>query len=208
MLRVLSLNDLDAAVEIQSTAFYDDPLWLYLVPDDKRRFGLLRKTFRPTLQLGILSQQTYGVGDPLKGIAVWSTLDEKSTLSTEMRLKAGGGLVRLLLRPSFLRLLPRALKIFPRFEAMQTRYAPDPHYYLQTISVSPSAQGQGLASQLIKPFLAKADAAGVSAYTETMTPSNMSLYEHYGFRTMEEYAVPNTDLKMWAFYREALTATT
>ncbi|MBZ0285130.1 MAG: GNAT family N-acetyltransferase [Anaerolineae bacterium] len=84
---------------------------------------------------------------------------------------------------------------------MQKQYAPEPHYYLNTIAVLPEAQGKGLASQLIKPFLANADAEGVSVYTETMTPANVGLYEHYGFRVMEQYHVPQTDLSIWSFYR-------
>lgn len=47
----------------------------------------------------------------------------------------------------------------------------------------------------------KADAEGVSVYTETMTPANVGLYEHYGFRVMEQYRVPQTDLSIWSFYR-------
>jgi GNAT superfamily N-acetyltransferase len=86
---------------------------------------------------------------------------------------------------------------------MQQQYALEPHYYLNTIGVVREAQGKGRASQLIKPVLAEADEQAISVYTETMTPSNVPLYEHYGFVCREEYDVPNTDLKIWALYRPA-----
>lgn len=53
-------------------------------------------------------------------------------------------------------------------------------------------QGRGVASRLIRPFLDRADSEHVGAYTETMTPSNVPLYEHFGFRCQEAYAVPKT----------------
>ena len=70
----------------------------------------------------------------------------------------------------------------------QKIYAPEPHCYLQSIGVRPGYQGQGLASGLVRPFLDEADSRGISSYTETMTPSNVGLYEHFGFTCVEQYA--------------------
>ena len=84
---------------------------------------------------------------------------------------------------------------------MQKKYAPKPHYYLSTISVLPESQGRGLASKLIRSFLEKTDEQSVGTYTETMTPSNVGLYEHYGFQCMEQHRVPRTDLSIWALFR-------
>ena len=55
----------------------------------------------------------------------------------------------------------------------------------------------------MRPFLDEADSRGISSYTETMTPSNVGLYEHFGFTCVEQYAVPGTELNIWAFYRAA-----
>jgi hypothetical protein len=41
----------------------------------------------------------------------------------------------------------------------------------------------------------------MAAHTETITPANVSLYEHFGFQVMECYAVPETELCIWSFYR-------
>lgn len=194
--RLLTLTDLDRAVEIQASAFIDDPLWCYLFPSQTRRASTLRKVFRPAYTFSIRNQQAYGVSDPMEGVAVWSVPRQKVAPSALFR----AGFERLLLS-SFVWQIFKVGGIFRRFEEMQKKYAPEPHYYLNTISVAPTAQGKGLASKLIKPFLARADAQQVSVYTETMTPANVTLYEHYGFRCMEHYRVPNTGLNLWAFYR-------
>jgi ribosomal protein S18 acetylase RimI-like enzyme len=195
--RRLTLADLERAVEVQSRAFASDPLWVYLVPDEKQRWKDLRRLFVPTFRLGILSQQAYGVGDPLEGVAVWNLPGEKTPLSAILR----AGFWRVLLSPGTIAQFRKAIPIFSQFERMQKQFALDTYYYLSTISVHPDVQGKGVASRLIRPFLAKADAEGIGAYTETMTPENVGLYEHYGYRVMEAYQVPGTDLCIWSFYR-------
>lgn len=195
-MRPLSLADLDRATVVQARAFMNDPLWVYLIPDLRQRQIYLPRFSRVLFRFGILNGQAYGVGDPLGGVALWSAPAQKTRLSAALR----AGFPRLLFSP-FLFQFVRAGEIFGRFGEMQKQYAPDPHYYLNTISVLPEAQGQGLASKLIRPILAQADREGVSTYTETMTPSNVGLYQHYGFQVMEEYRVPGKDLSLWAFYR-------
>lgn len=195
-LRPLTLGDLDRATLVQARAFLNDPLWVYLIPDLRQRQIYLPRFSRVLFHFGILNGQAYGVGDPLAGVAIWSAPGQTTRLSAALR----AGWPRLLFSP-FLFQFVRAGEIFGRFGEMQKQYAPDPHYYLNTISVLPEAQGQGIASKLIRPFLAQADREGVSAYTETMTPSNVGLYQHYGFQVMEAYRVPAKDLSLWAFFR-------
>lgn len=199
--KILLPTDLEQAVRVQARAFRDDPLWVYVLPDVKQREKLMPTFFKVFFKAWISNQQAFGVSQPLEGVAVWSKPDQKE-LDFFKLLNAG--FPKLLFSP----ILPsffKTFRIFAKFEEMQKKYAPDPHYYLNTISVAPEAQGKGLASKLIKPFLAQADLESVSTYTETMTPSNVSLYEYYGFKCMEQYNVPKTDLSIWSFYRPANT---
>ncbi len=73
---------------------------------------------------------------------------------------------------------------------------------LLTLSdVEADARGQGAASRLIWPFLDKADAESAPAYTDTVTRSNVPLYEHFGFECVEESPVEGTGLTIWALKR-------
>lgn len=195
-LKILALDDLETAVSIQSRAFQNDPLWQYLYPELDKRNRYLPLFYRAFLRAAIQQQQAVGVAEPLAGIAVWSRPQQSFDFSQFLNRSS----LRLFFSPFALAFI-RAGKIFGRFETMQKQYAPTPHYYLNTISVLPEAQGQGLASQLIRPFLPLADDQSVGVYTETMTPANVALYEHFGFHCMEEYQVPGTTLRQWAFYR-------
>ena len=196
-LRQLTRPDLDRAIEVESLAFQEDPLWRYLIANPARRLEAARRFQRPFFRVALERGRLFGVGDPLAGVAIWSKPGEADA---GFAVLARAGFLRTLLSP----LAPaffRAGPIFGQFGRMQRQYAPQPHYYLNTIAILPEAQGQGLASYLIRPFLARADREHVAAYTETMTPSNVPLYEHYGFRCQEEYRVPNTTLSIWSFYR-------
>lgn len=198
-MRQLSTADVEQAAEVLGRAFYRDPLWLYLLPDDTQRAVAVRQSFRSFAPWFIRKQQAYGVGAPLEGIAVWGRPNQTSAGVAAL---INVHLLTLLASPLIFR-FRRVIPIFAQFDIMQRHYAPEPHYYLSTIGVIPEAQGKGLASLLIKPFLAQADAQEVSTYTETMTPSNVPLYEHYGFRCMEQFRVPATDLCIWSLYRPA-----
>jgi ribosomal protein S18 acetylase RimI-like enzyme len=196
-IRLLARSDTERAVGVMSSAFRNDPLWQYLVPDDGRRAILLKKFFSVMLGLAISNNQAYGISEPLNGISIGSAPTQNKT---KLPITTVVDAAKLLFIP-FLISFFRSLRIFTRFEAMQKKYAPKPHYYLTSIGVLPEFQGQGLASTLIRPFLKRADEEHVSVYTETMTPSNVPLYNHYGFQSMEEFKVPKTDLRIWALYR-------
>jgi ribosomal protein S18 acetylase RimI-like enzyme len=201
----LTLADLPRAVEVQAEAFFTDPLWTYLIPDEARRRRLLRQVFAPAFRFGILNAQAYGAHDAagaLAGVALWSLPGERTRIGAAVR----AGFAGLALNFGFVRLLPRALPAFARFEAFHKPYAGTPHAYLQTIAVHPSAQGQGVASRLIRPFLALAEANGWGAYTETMTPENVSLYEHYGMHVIASSGLPARGaaggaLRVWGFWK-------
>ncbi len=86
---------------------------------------------------------------------------------------------------------------------MHKKYASEPHFYLDNLGVLPSTRGQGLSSRLIRPFLEMADIQKVIAYTDTVTRSNVALYEHFGFECVEEAPIAGTGITVWALLRRA-----
>jgi GNAT superfamily N-acetyltransferase len=95
----------------------------------------------------------------------------------------------------------KVISIFNRMEALHKKYALSPHYFLSSIGVSPKYQGKGLASRLIKPILLKADENGMGVYLETLTPGNVPIYQHFGFKIMEKVEFRKENLTLWALYR-------
>jgi ribosomal protein S18 acetylase RimI-like enzyme len=95
----------------------------------------------------------------------------------------------------------RALPLFVKVAELQRRFAPGPHYYLESIAVDPEAHGQRLASRLIRPFLERADTRSLPCYTETMAKGNVPIYEHFGFEVVDRYAPPEKGPRVWSMLR-------
>jgi GNAT superfamily N-acetyltransferase len=95
----------------------------------------------------------------------------------------------------------RARRILREIDTLHTKYAPEPHFYLDNLGVLSSARGKGVASRLIRPFLEMADRQNVIAYTDTVTRQNVPLYEHFGFQCVEQSPVSGTGITVFALCR-------
>jgi predicted alpha-1,6-mannanase (GH76 family) len=73
--RLLNFEDLEMAVKIMSKAFYKDPLWVYLLPNEDRRKKVLKSFFEILLLAGISNNQVYGVSNPIEGVVIWEKPD-------------------------------------------------------------------------------------------------------------------------------------
>ena len=199
--RKLSIADLSAAAEIMAEAYHEDPLWLYLIPNEKKRKIIEHRFFKAFLTLQFNSWEYYGVSYPLKGVALWKFPNPPTIRTREkIRMLFKSGLIRFVFSRFLLKYI-KIVGIFNRMEALHTKYAVGPHYYLSSIGVRPQDQGKGFASNLIKPILLKVDQESMSVYLETLTPENVPIYKHFGFKIMEKVEFPKENLTVWAFYR-------
>ncbi|MFJ3877765.1 GNAT family N-acetyltransferase [Streptomyces sp. NPDC090077] len=90
---------------------------------------------------------------------------------------------------------------------LAARHAPqEPHWYLALIGADPAGQGRGHGSALLRSGLAKADAAGLPVYLESSKPSNLPVYEHFGFTVLGEVELPGGGPTLWAMRRAPRTA--
>ena len=130
---LLSIAQLQDAVKTLSTAFEDDPLWLYIYPERQKRQRALACFFRSVLALSINQHKAYGIGSPPAGVAVWYFPSQpRVALSPSVLVP----FLLLALSPFALAAL-KVRKVFAQFERMRRTYAPEPHFYLQTIGIRP-----------------------------------------------------------------------
>lgn len=199
MYRSLTITEVEQSATVLSQAFVEDPLCAFILPREKTRVKTLRKFFRLMGEVSILNHCCFGVGEPLQGVAYWQ-FPGQSDLSVS--IKSLGKLIPLLLTHYPIGLY-KARHVIRQTEAMHQEHTGQPHFYLDNLGVLPSARGQGLSSQLIRPFLEIADDQKVMAYTDTVTRANVSLYEHFGFECIDERSVPGTGITIWALRRPA-----
>ena len=95
----------------------------------------------------------------------------------------------------------RAKAVIDRIDQLHEKHVKEPHFYLDNLAVLPTARGKGFASKLLRPFLQMADERKVIVFTDTVTKSNVSLYEHFGFECVESSPVANTGITVYALKR-------
>ncbi|HEU0296365.1 MAG TPA: GNAT family N-acetyltransferase [Anaerolineales bacterium] len=198
--RQLTPSDVEQAAQVIAQSFVDDPLTSFMLPIKTNRIKTLYKFFRLYGEINIQNRRGYGVGDPLQGVAFWKFPDQGNI---SISVKSLGKFL-----PLFLTSYPigylRAKPILNQIETLHNKYAVGLHFYLDNLAVLPSARGQGLSSRLIRPFLEMADAQNVIAYTDTVTETNVPLYEHFGFQCVAATPVNGTGITVYALRRPAM----
>jgi hypothetical protein len=54
----------------------------------------------------------------------------------------------------------------------------------------------------MQPVLEKAEADGITCYTDTAEPKNVPFYKRHGFEVVVDMIEPSSGLRLWLFRRE------
>ena len=76
------------------------------------------------------------------------------------------------------------------------------HYRVKVISIDKSLRGTGAFRKLITPAIEFADQEQIPMVLETHNPSNVGLYEHFGFKLMKTISSPDTGVQQYCMIRE------
>lgn len=159
-----------------AAAFFDDPVWSWLLPDDARRRTQLERFFAIETRIVAAHGKVWANGDG-SAVALWLAPGEWR-LPPREQVRHGRAFLR-----AFGGRLPRATALLA---AMERRHVREPHHYLAYVGVAPSMQGRGLGTELLRPMLERCDAEGLPAYLEASSPRNAALYERLGFEARDE----------------------
>jgi ribosomal protein S18 acetylase RimI-like enzyme len=192
----LTTDHIDEATAIYSAAFLNDPMFAFMLPNKSKRERALKLFFKATVKYSMICDECYGISSPTEGVAIWNR-PGKRKISIWGFIQSG--FLKLIFTP-FIFSLVKSLRLFLKTAKMHKKYTSDPHYYLALLAVHPNSQGKGLAGKLLRPILKNCDEMNVGVYLETMNPKNVPMYEHFGFKVMEELFVQN-GLSVWALFR-------
>ena len=185
------------AAEVLGRAFQDYPMSAYFMPDEAKRSKKQPAIYRMLVRSGIKYGEVYAASSKLEGVAVWFSSDSRRESFWDYLL--GGQYLTLLMAG---REVAKRQKVFAEYAAsVRARCVSSRHWYLQLLGVDPAYQGKGYSSALLKPMLARADREGVPCFLETQAEKNVTLYEHFGFRVVEEWLIPGSNVKSWAMVR-------
>ena len=80
---------------------------------------------------------------------------------------------------------------------VESKVPPERISILDSIGVAPEAQGRGIGSTLMHFVLEQARGSDVPVFLETGTPSNVGIYEHFGFGVVDDADAPDGGPHVW-----------
>ena len=184
---------LGEASDMLARAFQDDPAWVWLIPDPRRRARLLPWLFR--VGFDVTAADVWATAGEVLGAARWMPPGRPATrvgptlralVTTPLRLGTATG--------SF-------LAYGSAVEALRAEAMPGEHWYLAGIGVDPSAQRQGIGSALLRPGVEAAARAGLPAVLLTNAAANLPFYEANGFEVVRRGTTPEKGPDAWAMVR-------
>jgi len=179
--------DVRVLADVLAKAFYDDPVFRWMMPDDKTRLARNRVIFTPVLRAWALRHGATevawdGESGRIAGAAIWFPPGTWPP-PVPRQLRA---------LPAYVRALGR--RFGPASElvaALATVHPKTPNWYLYAIGVDPVYQGRGVGGALLRSRLERVDQDGAAAYLESSKAGNIPLYEHFGFQVAEVPPLPD-----------------
>jgi ribosomal protein S18 acetylase RimI-like enzyme len=163
-----------------ATAFVEDPLMRWFFPDDDTRPHACAALF------GLFAEQYLAAGrvdavrrDRPVAVAMWRPPGPATSELSES-LPTPPGLMTALMGAA------RAAEVGAAMAVIGELRPPEPYAYLHLLGVHPAARRQGLGGEVLRPGLAAARGAGLTACLETMNPANVPFYEGHGFAVRHE----------------------
>jgi ribosomal protein S18 acetylase RimI-like enzyme len=189
-LRHATAEDVPRLRTMLAEAFFDDPVFSWLMPQDTKRRARLRRYFG--IDLGHLT---------LPRGRVWTTGDLTGAALT---LPPGRWRVpphvSVLQGSAFGVRIAKAARVGAAMEWRHMRLMRGRHYYVRDIGVHPQEQGKGLGGALMRPTLERCDREGLPAYIEASSERSAALYERLGFEHIEELRVGGSP-PLWLMLR-------
>jgi GNAT superfamily N-acetyltransferase len=178
-LRPATAQDIGRLKTVMAEAFFEDPIYSWLMPNDSKRPARLRRYFAIELRrLGLARGR------------VWTRRDlTGAALSLPPGAWRSPLHITLLEGSAFGVHVDRAARMGAAMEWRHMRLVREPHYYVRDVGVLPDMQGQGLGSALMRPTLERCDREGLPAYIEASSERNAALYERLGFQLIRELRV-------------------
>lgn len=182
--RTARTADVRELARVLGRAFFDDPPFVWMLPDERSRERRAAGVFRTILRSQAMRYGGVDVacdGAVIVGGAIWLPPGHWApTVGEQLRSL-----------PGYARALGRGMGRASGLAAAIVKHHPrEEHWYLYAIGVDPARQGQGIASALLRSRLARCDADAMPAYLESTKSGNVPLYEHFGFEVTETLNPP------------------
>jgi ribosomal protein S18 acetylase RimI-like enzyme len=196
IVRAFARSDLKQTSAMMARAFDDDPLMMWIFPDERMRCRRLPAFFEASMRttgLRYAGTEVVVTGGTVAGCATW--LPPEAWMPSVWQ--------QLIALPGYIRTLGSRLAVASESYNVMLRVHPhQPHWYLGGIGTDPPLQGTGIGTELMRSRLARCDAAGMPAYLESSKERNVPFYERHGFTVTRELKIPAGGPLLWLMWRD------
>jgi GNAT superfamily N-acetyltransferase len=189
--------DIGELSQVLGRAFYDDPVSMWIMPDDKTRAAHLRRFFATVTRHHHLAGGGVEVASDgsIGAAALWDPPGRWKQTPRE----------QLMMMPSFIRgfgVRPKVgRKMGALLELMKRHHPEEPHWYLAVIGSDLTVRGKGYGQALMSSRLDRVDAEHAPAYLESSKSENVPYYQRFGFEVTGEIALPDGGPTLWPMWR-------
>lgn len=174
-----------------ASAFAEDPVLAWLLPDVRMREERLRRFFTLELRHMAFARGTVWTCAGLRGAAMCMP---PGAWQLPPR-------VALAQAPTFARAFGRRLPIATALQAaMELRHERRAHWYILAVGVRPEHRRRGLGAALLSPTLARCDRERLPAYLEASSERSAALYERLGFKHVRQLRLADSP-PLWLMLR-------
>jgi ribosomal protein S18 acetylase RimI-like enzyme len=148
VIRKATADDVPRLARALARAFYDDPVFNWLVPDDSERMRRSERGFAFYLRRVYLPHDECYAAQGGAGGALWLPPGKWHL----------GPLAQLQLVPGMVAAMgPRLPQLLRAIGTIESNHPHKPHYYLPFVGVEPELQGKGVGTALLAPILHRCD---------------------------------------------------
>jgi GNAT superfamily N-acetyltransferase len=178
-------------------AFYDDPVSVWIMPDDKARAARQRRFFAAIARHHHLAGGGVEVASDGSAIGAAALWDPPGRFKQSAR-------EQLMMLPSFIfgfgLSITTGRRLGQLLDQMKQHHPEEPHWYLAVIGSDPSVRGKGYGQALMQSRLDRVDAEHAPAYLESSKSENVPYYERFGFEVTGELVVAGGPT-LWPMWR-------
>jgi GNAT superfamily N-acetyltransferase len=181
-----------AGAYLLATAFQDDPLMVYVLPNAQRRRRLLPVLFGVVVRYCLRYGAVYTTSG-LEGVVGCQPPGQPTTIGRLALISLSDPPLQLGLTG-----LRRFLRASSASDRARKQAAPGAHWYIWALGVDPARQGRGFGGHLVQTVLWQAKAQGIPCYLDTENPRNAPFYRQFGFRQVSEHPIAGSDVRLYS----------
>lgn len=199
MLYRVQKTDIKQVSLVWADAFQNDPMWIKIYEDSPDITRDLRFAFEVSARHCLKYGDLLAVSPQMEGV-IGIVPGEYDDMTPGRIVRSGG--ITASIRMGF-GALKKMIPIFvPVSEDRHKHMEGRTYLYLYIIGVSSSMQGRGYGRKLMEAAIERADKEKLPLYLETESEENVKMYEHFGFRLIQQINLPIIDVPMWEMVKE------